>query len=88
MAVAKAYDRPDTAPGARARKFSAVDWIAMILLIIGGINWGLVGLAQFDLVAAIFGGQDSGFARIVYVLVGLAALYSIYTAMKVNSNNR
>jgi uncharacterized membrane protein YuzA (DUF378 family) len=88
MPVAKAYDRPDTAPDTRVRKFSAVDWIAMILLIVGGINWGLVGLAQFDLVAAIFGGQDSGLARIVYVLVGLAALYSIYTAMKVNSNNR
>lgn len=88
MAVAKAYDRPDTAHDARVRKFSTMDWIAMILLIVGGINWGLVGLAQFDLVAAIFGGQDAGLARIVYVLVGLAALYSIYTAMKVNSPNR
>ncbi|HEX2198504.1 MAG TPA: DUF378 domain-containing protein, partial [Burkholderiales bacterium] len=45
------------------------------------------GLMQFDLVAAIFGGQDSTLSRIVYVLVGLAALYSIYTAMKVNSRN-
>lgn len=62
--------------------------VTLLLVIVGGINWGLVGLAQFDLVAAIFGGQDSGLARIVYVLVGLAALYSIYTAMKVNSNNR
>lgn len=88
MASAKAYEHPDTASHARARKFSTVDWIAMILLIIGGMNWGMVGLAQFDLVAAIFGGQDSGLARIVYMLVGLAALYGIYTAMKVNSNNR
>ena len=88
MAVAKAYDRPDTAHDTRVRKFNTIDWIAMILLIVGGINWGLVGLAQFDLVAAIFGGQDSAIARIVYVLVGLAALYSIYTAMKVNSGNR
>lgn len=87
MAVTKTYDRPDVAQATRARSFNPVDWIAMILLIVGGINWGLVGLAQFDLVAAIFGGQDAGLARIVYVLVGLAALYSIYTAMKVNSRN-
>ena len=50
----------------------------MTLLIIGGINWGLVGLFQFDLVAAVFGGQDAALARIVYILVGLAALYAIY----------
>ena len=64
-----------------------MDWIALILLIVGGINWGLIGLAQFDLVAAIFGGQDALLSRIVYILVGLAALYSIYTATKVNSRN-
>ncbi|HEX2197687.1 MAG TPA: DUF378 domain-containing protein [Burkholderiales bacterium] len=91
MAVTKTYDRPNVDTGnrnvSRARSFSPVDWIAMILLIVGGINWGLVGLMQFDLVAAIFGGQDSTLSRIVYVLVGLAALYSIYTAMKVNSRN-
>lgn len=85
MAVTKTYDRPDVATGARAHTFNAVDWIAMVLLIVGGINWGLVGLFQFDLVAAIFGGQDALLSRIVYILVGLAALYSIYTAMKVNS---
>jgi uncharacterized protein len=51
--------------------------LALILVIIGGVNWGLVGLFQFDLVAAIFGGQDSVLSRIVYVLVGIAALYCI-----------
>jgi uncharacterized protein len=56
----------------------ALNLIALALIIIGGINWGLVGLFQFDLVAAIFGGQDATLARIVYVLVGLAALYAIY----------
>lgn len=73
-----------SAVGAAHRTFSVIDWIAMVLLIIGGINWGLVGLAQFDLVAALFG-ADSPLSRIIYILVGLSALYSIYTALKVNS---
>ena len=51
--------------------------VTLALVIIGGINWGLVGAAQFDLVAAIFGGQDAPLARIVYVLVGLSALWQI-----------
>ncbi len=84
MANAKTYERSHVST-AGSRSFSAPDWVAMILLIVGGINWGLVGLAQFDLVAAIFGGQDALLSRIVYILVGLAALYSIYTATKVNS---
>lgn len=49
----------------------------LVLVIIGGINWGLVGIAQFDLVAAIFGGQDALLARLVYILVGLSALWQI-----------
>jgi uncharacterized protein len=55
----------------------AMNLVTLILIIVGGINWLLVGLFQFDLVAAIFGGQDSGLARIVYVLVGLSALWQI-----------
>ncbi|MBO0994886.1 DUF378 domain-containing protein [Bacillus sp. SD088] len=51
--------------------------IALALVIIGAINWGLIGLFQFDLVAAIFGGQAAGLSRIVYTLVGLAGLGSI-----------
>ena len=51
--------------------------ITLVLLIIGGIIWGLVGLAQFDLVAALFGGQDALLARIVYILVGLSALWQL-----------
>lgn len=54
-----------------------MDTIALILSIIGGINWGLVGLCQFDLVAWLFGGQTALLARIVYILVGLSALWSI-----------
>ncbi len=50
--------------------------VALALIIIGGINWGLVGLFDFNLVAAIFG-IDSWFSNLIYILVGLAALYSI-----------
>ncbi|MFD2045341.1 DUF378 domain-containing protein [Ornithinibacillus salinisoli] len=51
--------------------------IALALVIIGAINWGLIGFFQFDLVAAIFGGQDSALSRFVYALVGLSGLYCI-----------
>lgn len=53
-------------------------WIALILVVIGGINWGLVGLFNFNLIAAIFG--NSIIATIVYVLVALAAIYLIVVA--------
>ncbi len=53
-------------------------WIALILVVIGGINWGLVGLFNLNLVAAIFG--DSIIATIIYVLVALSALYLIVIA--------
>jgi uncharacterized membrane protein YuzA (DUF378 family) len=55
----------------------ALNIVTLILVIIGGLNWGLVGLAQFDLVAAIFGGQDSLASRIVYVLVGISAIWQL-----------
>ncbi len=50
------------------------DVVAAVLLVVGGLNWGLVGVLHFDLVAAIFGDM-SALSRIVYALVGLAALY-------------
>jgi uncharacterized protein len=53
-----------------------IDLVSLVLLVVGGLNWGLVGALQFDLVAAIFG-AGSALARVVYVLVGLAALYQI-----------
>jgi uncharacterized membrane protein YuzA (DUF378 family) len=55
----------------------ALNIITLILIIIGGLNWGLVGLFQFDLVAAIFGGQPTAGARVVYALVGLSALWQL-----------
>ena len=54
-----------------------MDTIALILSIIGSLNWGLVGLFKFDLVAWIFGGQDAVLSRIIYGLVGLAGLWCI-----------
>lgn len=55
----------------------ALNLITLILIVVGGINWLLVGLFQFDLVATIFGGQDSGLARIIYILVGASALWQL-----------
>lgn len=54
-----------------------MDTIALLLNIIGGLNWGLVGLFQFDLVAWLFGGQTALLARLVYILVALSALWNI-----------
>ena len=55
----------------------AMDRIALILTVIGGINWGLVGLFRFDLVAFVCGGQTATVSRVVYTLVGLAAIWCI-----------
>ena len=54
-----------------------LDTIALILSIIGRLNWGLVGIYQFDLVAWLFGGQDAILSRIIYAVVGLAGLWCI-----------
>jgi uncharacterized membrane protein YuzA (DUF378 family) len=52
----------------------AIEWIALVLVVVGALNWGLVGLFQFDLVATLFGGQAAPLSRIVYALVGLAGI--------------
>jgi hypothetical protein len=56
-------------------RLNIVDWIALILLVVGGLNWGLVGLLRFDLVASLFG-VASALSNIIYVLVGLSAIYT------------
>jgi uncharacterized membrane protein YuzA (DUF378 family) len=64
--------------------------IAMALLVIGGLNWLLVGLFSFDLVAAIFGGQTGEHtlaSRIVYVAVGIAALYGLFLFKPISENH-
>lgn len=59
----------------------ALNTLTLVLLIVGGLNWGLVGLADFDLVAALFGDM-SLLSRIVYSLVGLSALWQIVPLLK------
>lgn len=60
-----------------------MDILALILVIIGALNWGLIGLFQFDLVAAIFGGSASVLSRIIYALVGIAGLWGLTLIGKV-----
>ncbi|HVK09689.1 MAG TPA: DUF378 domain-containing protein [Gemmataceae bacterium] len=57
----------------------ALNLLALVLVVVGALNWGLVGLAQFDLVAALFGGQSAVASRIVYALVGLAGVVLVVT---------
>lgn len=54
-----------------------MDRIALTLIIIGALNWLLVGIANLDLVASIFGGQASLVSRIIYIIIGLAGLWAI-----------
>ena len=54
-----------------------MDKIALCILLIGGLNWGLMGIFQFDLIAWAFGGSDNIFSRILYVVVALAAIWCI-----------
>jgi uncharacterized membrane protein YuzA (DUF378 family) len=62
-------------------KFNGIDWVAYVLVLIGALNWGLVGAFKFNLVEKIFGDMTV-LARIIYVLVGLAALYLVVTVGK------
>lgn len=61
------------------KQMSAVGWVAFILVIVGGLNWGLVGAFDFDLVATLFSPMST-LSRVVYGLVGLGALYMIVSA--------
>ena len=54
-----------------------LDRIALILTIIGGINWGSIGIFRFDIVAFLFGGQTATISRVIYTLIGLAAIWCI-----------
>lgn len=64
-------------------KLNTLDWIAYILLIVGGLNWALVGFFDFDLVATILGDM-SMLSRIVYILVGLSAIYVLINLGKIS----
>ena len=66
----------------RGTTMNALDWAATVLMIVGGLNWGLVGVFDYNLVAALFGDQTP-LTRLVYALVGFAALYGIYMAARI-----
>ena len=63
----------------------AFDVIAAVLLVVGGLNWGLVGALKFDLVAAIGGGMEGTLATIIYCLVGVAAIYQALNVKGIQS---
>ena len=65
-----------------------LDITSLILVIVGGLNWLLVGVFEFDLVAALFGGQTSVLSRVVYVIVGLAAIWLIFSLPRVRTHAR
>lgn len=71
-----------TATAARGTSLNALDWAATILMIVGGLNWGLVGAFDYNVVATLFG-ADSPLTRLVYAVVGVAALYGIYMAARI-----
>jgi uncharacterized membrane protein YuzA (DUF378 family) len=62
-----------------------LNWITLLLVVIGGLNWGLVGLFDFDLVAALFGGRQAGLAKLVYILVGVSAIWQLIPLVRSSS---
>jgi hypothetical protein len=67
-------------------KMNTVDYIAWVLIVVGGLNWGLVGAFDYNLVDSLFG-VDSTLSNVVYILVGLAAVYSLISVlMKLSSD--
>ncbi len=67
------------------KQMKALEWIPMLLLAIGGLNWGLVGLFNFNLVSFLFG-EMTTLSRLVYIVVGLCALYSLYLSSRISSH--
>ncbi|MGD8399311.1 MAG: DUF378 domain-containing protein [Bacillota bacterium] len=64
-----------------------MDRLALILMIVGALNWFLIGLFRFDLVANLFGGQTTLLSRLIYSLVGVAGLYSISFLFRVREDS-
>lgn len=62
-------------------KFNGLDWVAYVLVLVGALNWGLVGAFEFNLVETLFGDMTT-LSRIVYVLVGVSAVYLVLTIGK------
>jgi uncharacterized protein len=70
------------------RRQLPLNFVTLALIILGAVNWGLVGLFQLDLVAAIFGGQDAVLARLVYIVMGASGLYHIVPLINSLSSDR
>lgn len=68
-----------TRKGVRKMKMSTVDWIAWVLVVVGAINWGLIGAANLNLVETVVG--SGSLAQVVYILVGLGGLYMLWGAV-------
>jgi hypothetical protein len=68
-------------------KLNPIDKVAYILLMIGGLNWGLIGFFEYNLVGEIFG-QASGLSRVIYAVVGVAAVYVIYSMAVMMANEK
>lgn len=62
------------------KNFSAFDWIAIIVLAVGGLNWGMIGAFNIDLVSSLFG-EMTTLTRVVYALVGLSAVYTLFATL-------
>jgi uncharacterized membrane protein YuzA (DUF378 family) len=62
------------------RNFSALDWVAIAVLAVGGLNWGMIAAFNIDLVSTLFG-EMTVLTRVVYALVGLSAVYTIFAAL-------
>lgn len=72
-------DSAHTTPEDSVKGCRVMMWTSRILVLIGALNWGLIGFFGFDLVAALFGGQNAFLSRVVYSLVGLAGIYMLAT---------
>ncbi|GAC1417751.1 MAG: hypothetical protein NVSMB6_19910 [Burkholderiaceae bacterium] len=81
------FDRRSTGTGSSQNKMKSAEWIPMLLLAVGGLNWGLIGLFNFNLVAFLFGDMTP-LSRIVYIIVGFCALYSLYISSRMSSSSR
>ncbi|HYF40836.1 MAG TPA: DUF378 domain-containing protein [Ramlibacter sp.] len=88
--MAQSDYRNDTATNrpvaSRPSRFNALDFLAHVLLIIGGLNWGLVGLMDLDLVATLFG-QGTTISRVIYILVGVSALWGLISLVKMGKRD-
>lgn len=78
--------RQDRRLSVNSRKLNALDWVAMVLLISGGVNWGLVGAMHIDLFAILLG-DFTILTRLLYLAVGLSALYAIYTCTRLSGDS-